>query len=130
MVDRRVLVAVAPEGVRPFLVEAVEAGGGEVVPVESAEALVWADPNDAGGLAESLLRLLGPFGCDITVVRGTPRPMAGATRVVPSTALDEALTGADVVVLALPLTPGTVGLIDRRRLDLLAPGAALVNVAR
>jgi phosphoglycerate dehydrogenase-like enzyme len=83
-----------------------------------------------GGIAESLLRLLGPFACTITVVRTTPHPMAGAAQVVAADRLDEALTGADVVVLALPLVPDTVGLIDGRRLGLLAPGAALVNVAR
>jgi phosphoglycerate dehydrogenase-like enzyme len=83
-----------------------------------------------GGIAESLLRLFGPFGCDVTVVRRNPRPMAGATRVVDGDRLDEALAGAELVVLALPLLPGTVGLIDRRRLELLAPDACLVNVAR
>ena len=56
--------------------------------------------------------------------------MAGATRVVDDDRLDEALAGAELVVLALPLLPGTVGLIDRRRLELLAPDACLVNVAR
>jgi phosphoglycerate dehydrogenase-like enzyme len=35
-----------------------------------------------------------------------------------------------LVVLALPLTPGSEGLINRRRLGLLAEGACLVNVAR
>jgi phosphoglycerate dehydrogenase-like enzyme len=83
-----------------------------------------------GGIAESLLRLLGPFGCDVTVVRRTPRPLGGAARVVREEQLDDALTGADVVVLALPLLPSTAGLIDRRRLGLLAPGGCLVNVAR
>jgi phosphoglycerate dehydrogenase-like enzyme len=83
-----------------------------------------------GGIAESLLRLLDPFRCDVTVVRRTPRPMAGTGSVVGHDRLDEALAGAEVVVLALPLLPDTVGLIDRRRLPLLAPGACLVNVAR
>jgi phosphoglycerate dehydrogenase-like enzyme len=83
-----------------------------------------------GGIAESLLRLLGPFGCDVTVVRGSPRPMEGATRVVGTAETDAALTGAELVVLALALTPETTGVIDRRRLRLLAPGACLVNVAR
>jgi phosphoglycerate dehydrogenase-like enzyme len=83
-----------------------------------------------GGITQSLLRLLGPFGCSVTVVRTTPRSMEGADRVLGTDRLDEALTGADVLVLALSLTPETVGLIDARRLDLLAPGAALVNVAR
>jgi phosphoglycerate dehydrogenase-like enzyme len=83
-----------------------------------------------GGIAESLLRLIGPFGCDVTVVRRTPRATAGATRVLGDDQLDDALTGAELAVLALPLLPGTVGLIDRRRLELLAPDACLVNVAR
>ena len=83
-----------------------------------------------GGIAESLLRLLGPFGCDVTVVRRSAAPLGGATRVVPPDALDDALAGAVLVVLALPLTPGTEGLIDARRLALLADEACLVNVAR
>jgi phosphoglycerate dehydrogenase-like enzyme len=83
-----------------------------------------------GGIAEELLGLLAPFGCDVTVVRRTPAAMAGAQRVVGSDALDDALTGAELVVLALALVPDTARLIDRRRLDLLAEGACLVNVAR
>jgi phosphoglycerate dehydrogenase-like enzyme len=83
-----------------------------------------------GGIAKALLRLLEPFGCDVTVVRRTPSPMARAHRVVGWDEIDGALGGADLVVLALPLVDGTVGLIDRRRLALLAEGACLVNVAR
>jgi phosphoglycerate dehydrogenase-like enzyme len=83
-----------------------------------------------GGIARSFLRLLAPFGADVTVVRTTPEPMAGAAHVVGLDGTDAALTGAELVVLALPLVPETVGVIDRRRLGLLAPGACLVNVAR
>lgn len=83
-----------------------------------------------GGIARSLLRLLAPFGCDVTVVRRSPEPVGGARRVLPADRLDEALGGAVAVVLALPLVPETEGLIDRRRLGLLAAGACLVNVAR
>lgn len=85
----------------------------------------------AGGIAQSFLRLLEPFRADVTVVRTTPgEPVPGATRVVPATDTDTALTGAELVVLALPLTDQTRGIIDARRLGLLAPGACLVNVAR
>ena len=83
-----------------------------------------------GGIAASLLRLLGPFGCDVTVVRRNPAPMEGATRVVGSDCVDEALEGAEVVVLALALVPETEGIIDGRRLALLALDATLVNVVR
>jgi phosphoglycerate dehydrogenase-like enzyme len=83
-----------------------------------------------GGITESLLRLLGPFGCDVTVVRQHPDPLPGATRVVGTDGLDAALADADVVVLALALTPATTGILDARRLRLLPSHAWVVNVAR
>jgi len=83
-----------------------------------------------GGIAESLLRLLGPFGAEVVVVRRRPEPLAGATRTVPMDRLDDELPGADLVVLALALTPETDGLFDERRLRLLPAHAWLVNVAR
>jgi phosphoglycerate dehydrogenase-like enzyme len=83
-----------------------------------------------GGITESLLRLLGPFGARTTVVRRTPAPMQGADGVVGIDRLDEVLEGAELVVVALALTPDTVGVLDRRRLELLAPHAWVVNVAR
>jgi phosphoglycerate dehydrogenase-like enzyme len=83
-----------------------------------------------GGITESLLRLLGPFRCDVTVVRRTPAAMDGATRVVGPERVDDAISGARLVVLALALTPETAGILDRRRLELLAPDGWVVNVAR
>lgn len=83
-----------------------------------------------GGITESFLRLLFGFRCHVTVVRRTPQPMQGADLVVGMDGLDAALTGADLVVLALALTRETTGLIDRRRLELLAADGWIVNVAR
>jgi phosphoglycerate dehydrogenase-like enzyme len=82
-----------------------------------------------GGITESLVRMLGPFDCDITVVRRSAGPIAGAV-VVGDDRLDEVLAGAHLLVLALALTPETTGLIDARRLRLLAPDGWVVNVAR
>ncbi len=82
-----------------------------------------------GGITESLVRLLGPFGCDVTVVRRSPDAV-GDARVVGDDRLDEVLAGAELVVLALALTAETRGVIDGRRLRLLAPDAWVVNVAR
>ncbi len=85
-----------------------------------------------GGINEVLLRLLGPFDTEVTVVRNRPGPMRGAARVVGSSdeEIDDALQGADAVVLALALTPRTTGIIDARRLSLLHDRSVLVNVAR
>jgi phosphoglycerate dehydrogenase-like enzyme len=83
-----------------------------------------------GGIGEVLLRLLAPFRCEVTVVRRTARPMAGAANVVGRDGLHGALPGADVVILALPLTEETTGLLGRAELLLMEEHAVLVNVAR
>ncbi|CAN5567074.1 D-isomer specific 2-hydroxyacid dehydrogenase family protein [soil metagenome] len=83
-----------------------------------------------GGIAEVVVRLLGPFGTHVTVVRNTPRAMAGVDRVVGADQLHQALAGADAVVLALPLTSATRHVLGATELALLAPGAWVVNVAR
>jgi glyoxylate/hydroxypyruvate reductase A len=44
--------------------------------------------------------------------------------------LDAVLSGADILVVMLPLTPATRGLLSRERLMRLPRGAALINVAR
>jgi phosphoglycerate dehydrogenase-like enzyme len=214
-------IAVEPEGTRDYIREAVRAGGAEVVPVESAQGLVWTDTNapealkellaahkqivwvqlpwagvepyadagvfddkrvwtsgkgvyaepvaehalaltlagmrelsrfaqevswsaqsgisliggrmtifGAGGITTELLRLLEPFHCSVTVVRRNAQPMEGVERVLPFEHRYEALKGADVVVLALALTPETRGVISRVEFELMEPHAWLVNVAR
>ena len=50
-----VRIALAPEGERTWLADAVRAGGGEVVPPEEAEGVVWASTGGADDLA-ALLR--------------------------------------------------------------------------
>jgi phosphoglycerate dehydrogenase-like enzyme len=44
--------------------------------------------------------------------------------------IDEALPRADFLVVTAPTTPDTRGLVDRKRLDLLKSGAAIVNIGR
>jgi phosphoglycerate dehydrogenase-like enzyme len=83
-----------------------------------------------GGIARSLIELLVPFRTRTTVVRRTAGPLDGVDRVLTPEHLDEALAGADVVVLALALTAATTGILDARRLALLGPHTWVVNVAR
>jgi phosphoglycerate dehydrogenase-like enzyme len=83
-----------------------------------------------GGITDALIELLAPFRCEVTVVRRRPDPIAGAARVLAADQLDVALPGADVVVLALALTPETTGMIGAGQLARMADHAWLVNVAR
>ncbi len=83
-----------------------------------------------GGITEWLVRLLAPFETHVTVVRNRLQPLDGADVVVDSDRLFEALPGADVVILALALTPDTEGIIGAPELAMMESHAVLVNVAR
>jgi phosphoglycerate dehydrogenase-like enzyme len=83
-----------------------------------------------GEITRSLVRLLRPFGADLTVVRNRPEPIDGVARVLPASRLAEALRRADLVVVALALTPETERIVDADALKTMQEHAWLVNVAR
>ena len=83
-----------------------------------------------GGITEELLRLLQPFDCHVTVVRNRVVEMEGVDEVLEPDRYVDALAGADVVFLALALTPETEHMISRTELEQMHPDAWIVNVAR
>jgi phosphoglycerate dehydrogenase-like enzyme len=83
-----------------------------------------------GGITESLVRLLQPWDCHITVVRRTANHLEGVDDVLEADRYADALPGADLVVLALALTAETDGIIAADELSLMEDHAWLVNVAR
>ncbi len=212
-------VALAPEGSPAWMADAIVAGGGQVVPLDQAEALVWGAPHEplmlervieghpklrwvqlpfagienyvhlvdderswtcgkgvyarpvaemalalalagmrglatyaratswgtehgtnlfnanvtilgGGGITEALIGLLAPFDCRITVVRNRVQEMDGVDEVVEADRYIDALVGADLVVVALALTPDTEFMLGRNEFELMEPHAWVVNVAR
>ena len=212
-------IALAPDGTPPWMAEAISDGGGHLVPLAEAEAIVWGAPRSpdalaaaleaapearwiqlpfagienfvhlvdhervwtcgkgvyaqpvaelaltltlaglrgfgtyaratsweppqganlvgarvtilgGGGIAESLVRLLQPFDCHLTVVRRTASHIDGVDDVLEADRYADALPGADVVVVALALTPETDGIIAADELALMEDHAWLINVAR
>jgi phosphoglycerate dehydrogenase-like enzyme len=83
-----------------------------------------------GGITESLVRLLQPWHCNITVVRNRAEPMVGVDQVLEADRFADALPGADLVVLALALTPETEGMFSAEEFALMEQHAWIVNVAR
>jgi len=82
-----------------------------------------------GGVGGSVAARLEPFGARITRVARTAREDGrGAIRSLAD--LPELLAEADIVVLGIPLTPETTGMVDAAFLGRMAPGALLVNVSR
>jgi len=83
-----------------------------------------------GGITRSLMRLLEPWGCRVTVVRRSAEAFEGAERTMTLASAHEAVAGADAVVMALALTDETRGVVDEALLDSMGPQCWLVNVAR
>lgn len=83
-----------------------------------------------GGITEEIVRLLRPFGCHVTVVRRHVTDMEGVDVVIESDRYVDALPGADVVFLALPLTEETEAMMGRSEFETMESHAWLVNVAR
>lgn len=93
----------------------------------AGKTVVICGTGSLGGAAAQKLALLGPR---IIGVNRRGRPADGCDEVVTLDRLDEVLPRADYLYLALPDTPETTGLMDRRRLDLLKPGCGVANVGR
>ena len=83
-----------------------------------------------GGISCALVRMLKPFDCHITVVRNRIEEMDGVDEVLAAERYVDALAGADVVVLALPLTAETEEMISLTELEMMESHAWLVNVSR
>lgn len=79
-----------------------------------------------GALGAAIAARLVPFGCRLLGVD----PARAAPPGVEAVPLDAALAAADLVIAALPLTPGTLHLLDAPRLARMRPGALLVNIGR
>ena len=84
----------------------------------------------AGSIAQSLISMLKPFDCHITVVRNREGDVPGADVVLTTSRLHDALRGADAVLMAIALTPHTHGIMGRAEFELMQSHAWIVNVGR
>jgi phosphoglycerate dehydrogenase-like enzyme len=79
----------------------------------------------AGSIGEALARRLAPFGVSVTRVARHARDGVHGVDELPSL-----LPNADIVVVIVPLTEATTGLVDAKFLAAMPDGALLVNAAR
>jgi phosphoglycerate dehydrogenase-like enzyme len=84
----------------------------------------------AGGIGVGVIERLAPFGARVLALTRSGREVSAAARSLPMEDLDELLEASDYVVLALPLTDESRGLIGLRELELIGPEGWLLNVAR
>ena len=84
---------------------------------------------DIGRAAAVRLRAFCPASL-VGVNRSGRNPEGLFDRVLPVTELDSVLPETDLLIMSLPATGQTRGIMSRRRLELLPPGAYIVNVGR
>jgi phosphoglycerate dehydrogenase-like enzyme len=85
-----------------------------------------------GAIGQAIAVRLAAFGAHVIGARRDPRgtPPPGVAAVHGVADLASLLTRADVLVLALPSTVATDGLVSRAHLEQLKPGALVINVGR
>lgn len=82
-----------------------------------------------GSIGQALRPLLEALGMEVRAYRRRPEPDADI-RQYGEEQLHEALADADAVLVSLPHTPATSGLLGEEELALLKPTAVVVNVGR
>ena len=83
-----------------------------------------------GSVGTECAKRFKAFGCEVVGVDVIHRMDENYSCMVGLEMLDEQLADADVIVLTLPLTYETRGLIDGKRLSLIKKNGILVNIAR
>jgi phosphoglycerate dehydrogenase-like enzyme len=83
-----------------------------------------------GKTGQAVARLAKAHGMRVLGVRARPAPVPEVDRVEPVAALAQLLPEADFLVLCLPLTAETRGLLDAAAFGRLKPGAVLIDLSR
>tara|TARA_E500000331_G_scaffold352530_1_gene401324 strand:+ start:732 stop:1760 length:1029 start_codon:yes stop_codon:yes gene_type:complete len=83
-----------------------------------------------GSLGSSMAKLVKPLGANIIGVNKKGKPVEGCSKIITIDKIDKVLPEADILYLALPETPETKNLIDKKRLNLLKPSCGIVNIGR
>ena len=83
-----------------------------------------------GSVGTECAKRFKAFDCQVIGVDVIVREDSWYDKIIKIEEIDRELQGADVVVLTVPLTEETRGLIDERRLKLIGEQGILVNIAR
>lgn len=83
-----------------------------------------------GHVGQALAKRLKAFDCYVTGLSRSGKPVPGFDHIATIDQLEVYLPQTDILILAIPYTPKTEGILDEKRLQLLKENATIVNVAR
>lgn len=83
-----------------------------------------------GGIGREVISLLGAFGCTVIATSRRESTLDGVDEVVHPDNLADVLSRVDGLVVTLPGTEATAGLVGEDVFAAIKPGATLVNVGR
>ncbi|KAF0245275.1 MAG: NAD-binding D-isomer specific 2-hydroxyacid [Planctomycetota bacterium] len=83
-----------------------------------------------GAIARRVADLARAFGMKVRAVKRSPAPEPGFEWIGGPAEVKSLLAASDAVVVAIPLTPETKGMLNRETLAAAKPGLVLVNVSR
>ncbi|MGC3873531.1 D-2-hydroxyacid dehydrogenase [Halomonas sp. GXIMD04776] len=83
-----------------------------------------------GHVGQAIAKKASAFDMRIVGMQRRPRRIPGIDLVVPPEKIKELLADADYLVVCLPLTNSTVGLVDKYFLDNIKPGCVLIDLSR
>jgi D-3-phosphoglycerate dehydrogenase len=84
-----------------------------------------------GSINRHFRRYIEPYGCEVSIYDpfvGDDVPVADS--VARADSLIDLADGSDILVVAIPPTPSTLGVIDTRVIEALAPGSLFVLLSR
>lgn len=83
-----------------------------------------------GTIGHAVARRAAALGMRVIGTKRHPEPLAEVDEVLPPSETRRVLAESDLVVVVLPYTPETEGLLDADAIAAMKPGAQLVNIAR
>jgi phosphoglycerate dehydrogenase-like enzyme len=83
-----------------------------------------------GSLGGSMAKHVSSLGANIIGVNKRGKKAEGCSKIITIDKIDTVLPEADFLYLALPETPETKDLINKKRLDMLKPTCGIVNIGR
>lgn len=83
-----------------------------------------------GDLGQAAVRAARQLGLKVIGISRSGKKIPHVDKVYRTAALEKLLPQADFVVMAVPLTPETDGLLSRTRLDRMKRSAGVINIAR